>query len=323
MNVSQAARQYYFGKGPINEQNKEKLVIALTDRNFISCTAEAALAQSKYGPVYLYTMNYQGSSSFLNEWGVRDKIKMRGVVQNDELPQLFNLGFQSLPELKKGEKDTGFSEKVVKLWTEFARTGKPTEKYGNTEFEWSPVLPSQSTSSLKWYQLDSTSQSQALTIPAPTFKFWEGVDLGRDEGYIRDHQDGSIPVGYEMTQKPTVKPITPPPPKTLIHHPLPASSATPSKSPSPTSGGLTYGLAPNSAAAFSTPSTSTTTTTTTTAKPVSSVTPKPTATPAPKPTSSSEEPPPVIHAVFKDDDPYSSTTTTTTKKPGFFSKILG
>jgi hypothetical protein len=313
-NVSLPLRQYYFGKGPINEENKEKLVIALTDRNFISCTAEAALAQSKFSPVYLYTMNYQASSSFLDEWGVRDKIKMRGVVHNDELPFLFNLGFQNLPEFKKGEKQTPFSEKIIKIWTEFAKNGKPIERHDKTEFEWSPVLPSQSTSSLRWYQLDSSSQSQAVTIPAPTFKVWEGLDLGPEEGYIRDHQnDGKIAVGYEMTSKPSVRPITLPPQKHAL-----ANSANVAQHPSAASGGLPYGLAPNSAV-----SASPTASTSTTLKSVNSVSQKATsATPPPKQMTSSEAPPP-IHAVFKDEDPYSSTTTTTTKKPGFFSKLIG
>lgn len=334
-NVSAAVRQYYFGNGMIKEDNKEKLVIALTDRNFISCTAEAALAQSKYAPVYLYTMNYQGASSFLDEWGVRDKIKMRGVVHNDELPFLFNLQFSALPELKKDDKHTPFSEKMVKIWSEFAKTGKPLERHGKTEFEWSPVLPSQTTSNLKWYQLDSTAQSSSSIIPAPTFKIWEGLDLGQEEGYLRNHKDnGKIVVGYTMTDKPTVKPITHAPPiagKQAIS-PAPTSNipggggalATQAQKPSSLNngvqaGGLPYGLSPVQQSASKG-----TSSTTTTAKTVSKVT-----SPTPSPTfskqiiSSSSEIPPAIHAVFKDEDPYSSTTTTTTKKPGFFSKLIG
>lgn len=332
-NVSEAVRQYYFGNGMIKEENKEKLVLALTDRNFISCTAEAALAQSKFSPVYLYTLSYQGANSFLDEWGVRDKVKMRGVVHNDDLPFLFNLGLDSFPELKKGDKHTQFSEKMVKIWTEFAKTGKPMERHGQTDFEWSPVLPSQTSSNLKWYQLDSTGQSSASAIPAPTFKIWESLDLGQEEGYLRNHKDnGKIVVGYSMTQKPTVKPITPPSviagkplsPTNIVSNVATQKPASPSSGTPLATNGLPYGLSPSLQAISL--SSSTTTTTTSKSVVVSKVTPSVTPSslsPATKPSSSTTEPPPSIHAVFKDEDPYSSTTTTTTKKPGFFSKVFG
>jgi len=350
-NVSEQVREYYFGKGKITEENKEKLVIALTDRNFIQCTANAALAQAKFGPVYLYTLSLQGAQSFLDEWEVRDKLNMRGVVHNDELPFLFNLGLKSFPELKKGDKITPFSEKMIKIWTTFAKNGKPTEQHEKTEFEWSPVLPSQSISSLRWYQLDSTSTSHASIIESPTFKVWESFDLGEESLPSKD--DGKIVIGYTMPNKPTVKPITPqssssqvkPGSLSNLHQnpqtppvPIGTKSGTISAPPSyasiassPTvkspSNGLPYGLAPpssSSSLASPTPNPKPSSSSTTlAAKPVT----KPTsATPlatSSSTTTTSSPPAPAIHAVFLDEDPYSSTTTTTTKKPGFFSKILG
>lgn len=313
--MSEAIRSYYFGNGKITE-NKEKMVIALTDRNFISCTAEAAITQSKFSPVYLYTLNHQSAASFLDEWGARDLIRMRGVVHNDELPYLFNFfGFEKFPELKKGDKETAFSEKIVKLWSEFARSGKLIEKQDKVDFEWAPVSPTQSSSSLRYYELDSTAISQARTIVSPTFQIWEQVDLGPDEGYLRNAKR-KIAVGYTMTERPSVKPLT--------NKPASSSVASGIKL---ASGGLPYALAPGSSsttttikpslipanlgASSPTPSSSKATTSTT-IKGTTSTT-----------TTTTGAPGPAIHAVFKDEDPYSSTTTTTTKKPGILSKIFG
>lgn len=73
-NISNAIREHYFGKKNISLETKDKLILALTDRNFIYCTAKAASLQSKFSPVYLYYLDYSGTSSFMNDWGAKDKL---------------------------------------------------------------------------------------------------------------------------------------------------------------------------------------------------------------------------------------------------------
>ncbi|ODM94771.1 Esterase E4 [Orchesella cincta] len=341
-NVSEQVRQYYFGNGKITEENKEKLVIALTDRNFIQCTANAALTQSKFGPVYLYTLSLQGAHSFLDEWGVRDKLNMRGVVHNDELPFLFNLALQSIPELKKGDKQTPFSEKMVKIWTSFAKNGKPSEQHEKTEFEWSPVLPSQSISSLRWYQLDSTSQSRSAVIESPTFKIWESFDLGEEA--LPSKNDGKIVIGYTMTEKPTVKPITP-----STTHVNPASLSSNNQKPQvspplPIGGGTKSGniISPSLSSVATSPTAKSPSQgyfsleqlqqlqpqnhhhQTTSAANKAIITKPTSASPSSSGTTSTTTTvaPPAIHAVFLDEDPYSSTTTTPQKSQASSQKSL-
>ncbi|XP_021944608.1 esterase E4 [Folsomia candida] len=204
-NVSASIREHYFGKKNISLETKDKLITALTDRNFIYCTAQAASLQSKFSPVYLYHLGYVGGHSFLDEWNVRKDLNVTGVVHGDELQYFFNLDMGNFPIIKKGDKHFPFSEKIVKLWTSFAQTGKPMDiRADKTAAEWSPVPSGTGKHAVQFYSLDSAELSRPITLDGTVQStIWDEVDLG---GY-KATTSSKFAIGYEMSDNRKPSPI--------------------------------------------------------------------------------------------------------------------
>merc|ERR1719234_1134395 len=100
------------------------------------------LTKSKI-PLYYYSYQHQGSLSLPMLKGIKDVL---GVSHFDELFLLFK--FSSLDDLAlKTEEDVLVSQKLVSLWTNFAKTGKPTE-----DDSWTPVTEE----SLEYAVLDAS-----------------------------------------------------------------------------------------------------------------------------------------------------------------------
>ncbi|XP_068632925.1 juvenile hormone esterase-like [Battus philenor] len=82
-----------------------------------------------FRPVYLYKFTAETERNYTKKQYNMDKLD--GVCHADDLPYLFNVTCLNIPLTDNSK---AIINKIVDMWTTFARTGKPTE----TECEWLP-----------------------------------------------------------------------------------------------------------------------------------------------------------------------------------------
>ncbi|ROT83284.1 JHE-like carboxylesterase 1 [Penaeus vannamei] len=126
---------YYVGNSIISIKEVANLTQLYTDRYFSVCTDHTAMLHAQHGSkVYFYELEHRGLASstdifqlfFDNMW----------VSHGDDLQYLFSSS-NGFPYLRiKDDLLTG--EMITTLWTNFAKTGKPTPD-DSLGFEWDPV----------------------------------------------------------------------------------------------------------------------------------------------------------------------------------------
>jgi len=143
--TAEILRSNYLGEDTdFKPENQKEMIDLLSDVHILGPTDYTVrkLTKSKI-PLYYYRYQHQGSLSLPMLLGIKDVL---GVSHFDELFLLFK--FSSLDDLAlKTEEDVLVSEKLVTLWTNFAKTGKPTE-----DDSWKPVTEE----SLEYAVLDAS-----------------------------------------------------------------------------------------------------------------------------------------------------------------------
>ncbi|XP_042890034.1 carboxylesterase 4A-like [Penaeus japonicus] len=126
---------YYIGDNEINIKEVANLTQLYTDRYISVCTDQTAILHAQHGSsVYMYELEHRALASstdkfqhfFDNEW----------VSHGDDLQYLFS-GSNGFPNLRTFD-DLLTGDMITTLWTNFAKTGKPTPD-GSLGFEWRPV----------------------------------------------------------------------------------------------------------------------------------------------------------------------------------------
>ncbi|ODM96730.1 Esterase E4 [Orchesella cincta] len=139
--ISKKIKKFYFGTDPITLENKQALVNLYSDVLFLLPSLFAADEMARNGfTVYPYKFSYSG------EWSLRqalfkDKEDMfQGKVGHaDELQYLFPHPLLG-PPLEPNSESEKFSKSLVKLWTSFAKQGKPEVNWNNgNTVEWKPI----------------------------------------------------------------------------------------------------------------------------------------------------------------------------------------
>ncbi|CAG7787108.1 unnamed protein product [Allacma fusca] len=169
--ISDSIKSYYFKDQPISENTRQQLTNLYSDRYFVHGVRTTALIQAKHlVPVYIYMFAYKGSFSFLQDRGFE---KGLGVTHKDELQYLFN---GLAPELKPGP-DEDLSRHLVKLWTNFAATGKPTSTWGAAKV-WKPIPIKEAIrmEPLQWYRIDTNTSVIEQTF-AQRMSYWDNLML--------------------------------------------------------------------------------------------------------------------------------------------------
>ncbi|OXA59087.1 Venom carboxylesterase-6 [Folsomia candida] len=119
-----------------------KLTDLYSDRYFFHCTRNAGFLHSRKAPTFLYRFSYQGKNSIIEAFG----IPKFGVAHGDDLQYIFPLS-PRFPFLPRDTEQGQFSQRVVKLWVSFVKTGRPSTKF------WSTSAPSKGE---KWNPIQST-----------------------------------------------------------------------------------------------------------------------------------------------------------------------
>jgi len=144
-------KDYYWGK-EIDPNNIQGFVNAISDSSYAHPidTAAKLHAMKSMTDVFVYHFGYHGKNSHtsldINNYPpkVVEKTIRYGVGNGDDLIYLFPVlsgTFRPLPH-----EDLVFSERFIKLFTSFAKNGKPSlQMEAGHEFVWDPVKATNAT----------------------------------------------------------------------------------------------------------------------------------------------------------------------------------
>ncbi|KAJ8983203.1 hypothetical protein NQ317_016424 [Molorchus minor] len=149
----------YFGLGLVSASTR-RVMTFISDDQFERPIQESARLYSRKVPVYFYRFSYEGAL-----WGVTNRTTS-GVGHTEELGYLFDFKYPG------SEEDYITRQRMVKLWTNFAKSGNPTpeEERILQEIIWEPNTASRGI--LKSLEIDTdlelTSKPNAESID-----YWE------------------------------------------------------------------------------------------------------------------------------------------------------
>ncbi|XP_015518299.2 esterase FE4-like isoform X1 [Neodiprion lecontei] len=140
--VSQVAdelRKFYFKDKPITTDAVSDLVRYYGDTYFLNGTQKVVeYQQKKRTPTYFYKFSYDSPKSLTK---LVYKSSMKGTSHEDEVPYLFHpLRFADLLKIEPNSIEQTVSDRFVKMWTDFAKTGNPTPQIDDLiTVKWDPV----------------------------------------------------------------------------------------------------------------------------------------------------------------------------------------
>lgn len=157
---AEKVRKLYLGDKPINEETRGEVLKMFTDRYFFAPNRWVGKVYSKQAPTYLYLIDRKPEYSIMNHLGLPTK----GLAHLDENQYLWKFDKKAsdiqtgkkeiYPEITKEHKEYMFSDGLVKLWTSFAETGKPTKLFGDGK-EWKK---NEFSEKQKWLKMTDTTK---------------------------------------------------------------------------------------------------------------------------------------------------------------------
>nr|AEL33699.1 carboxylesterase CXE26 [Spodoptera littoralis] len=125
-------RKHYFDDKPMSMEEIQRYSDLETDRVFLYNIVRYARYHLQHAsePVYLYEFVAETERNFTKKSYNMDSLK--GVCHSDELAYLFNVTCLDIPF---SDESIDIIKQFVKLWTDFANTGKPT---ADSIEEWKP-----------------------------------------------------------------------------------------------------------------------------------------------------------------------------------------
>jgi len=146
--VDQMLDKYFPNLETITEDEARSALIQFYgDVFFIPCTHRSAMEVSKHGvPTYVYTFDHKAEYYSLNTLIL--KKDSRGVPHFDDIGYLFDAPGVGLPKFIGKDKEV--QERFLTLWTNFAKTGSPTQ-----DNRWEPVDPSKPSARYYRFSLDA------------------------------------------------------------------------------------------------------------------------------------------------------------------------
>ncbi|XP_068082698.1 esterase FE4 isoform X2 [Anabrus simplex] len=162
--MANEVKNFYFGNKSIDDNNTiNDLVQMISDAKFREGAVHTAQNMSvrTSTPIYFYEFSYDGKLG----WNKRDNVKtdFPGVGHADELGYFFDFGVPVDPT------SAMVVYEMVKMWTNFARTGHPTLGLSSSEF---PEWPEYKTDTAYYMKIDKTL-SVKQHYREKYMKFWE------------------------------------------------------------------------------------------------------------------------------------------------------
>ncbi|PSN48049.1 hypothetical protein C0J52_09112 [Blattella germanica] len=119
-------------------------------------------------PLYLYRFAYDGKLAFSNVFVGENRLP--GASHGDELGYLFHMAYHSSLNLKPEDECMNVMATMLRLWTNFAKTGNPTPDNDELEVKWNPI--SKTNASYLNIDRDLSIQSE---VNEKRLAFWEEI----------------------------------------------------------------------------------------------------------------------------------------------------
>ncbi|XP_073818275.1 juvenile hormone esterase isoform X2 [Musca autumnalis] len=180
--VTREIRQFYLGNKHVGVESVDEMIALLTDLMFVHGIRRTVRNHAKYGnmPVYMYRFSFDGA---LGLYKRMLGLQRPGVCHGDELGYLFKFGFFNL-SLDPKSMEVLVKNRMVRMWTNFAKYGNPTPPQLNDDLlttTWSPVDPNGVMESLSF--MDITTNLQMKANPElERQQFWD---------YMYEHYNGN------------------------------------------------------------------------------------------------------------------------------------
>ncbi|XP_060518399.1 uncharacterized protein LOC132697124 [Cylas formicarius] len=145
--VGNIIKEAYVGKSGTFSKNFGAIIEYNSDTMFVTSSLKQAELQSKYSPVYFYEFSYEGLISLTH-------IKVEGTGNVSHAEDIFYIFELSILPLPLSEDDALTADRLVRLWTNFAKTLNPTPDESDPllNVTWLPV----SSTDIQYLDIDTT-----------------------------------------------------------------------------------------------------------------------------------------------------------------------
>ncbi|KAK7790412.1 hypothetical protein R5R35_013505 [Gryllus longicercus] len=168
--IREKIKEFYFGNSSNGESAMVQYVNYASDVHFtrgIDRTVNLLAANAT--PVFYYHFSFSGKMNIFKNWA--QATKLTGAAHLDDVGYLFTSKFFNVPEVNSGSSEWITRERMVKLWTNFAKTGNPTPAPENNLNIYWPCL-----SSTKKVFLDiNTKLSIGRDLYKERVEFWNNL----------------------------------------------------------------------------------------------------------------------------------------------------
>uniref|UniRef100_A0A8W7PMI2 Carboxylic ester hydrolase n=1 Tax=Anopheles coluzzii TaxID=1518534 RepID=A0A8W7PMI2_ANOCL len=123
--ISGAFREHYWQSRPLDASLDYEWTVYQSDHMFAFAIDQTVRlhAQTTPAPLYYYQFAYDGD---LNLYKKLFGVQHPGAIHTDELPYLFHIPAAMLEPVSPDSHANTVSSRVVRMWTNFAKTGNPT-----------------------------------------------------------------------------------------------------------------------------------------------------------------------------------------------------
>ncbi|KZC14640.1 Venom carboxylesterase-6 [Dufourea novaeangliae] len=175
--VASEIREFYFGKAPIDNATRFKLIDMYSDAWFTHAAHNSVrdYLKKQSAPVYYYYLAYRGRASFSKIFGDADNDY--GVCHADELQYLFPVGEQLFTDTPLNENDHKMVDTITSLWVNFATTGNPTPEVSKEiPIKWKPVR----TEALEYLRIGNDHIRMSENLNSDRMNFWDHLPIRPD-----------------------------------------------------------------------------------------------------------------------------------------------
>ncbi|XP_046750584.1 esterase FE4-like [Diprion similis] len=137
--VAKELRKFYFKDKPVTQETIEELVQCYGNTYFFNGLQKVVEYQRKRDmPTYLYKFSFDSPESLGK---VARNVTIKGASHEDEIPYIFYPArYADLLKIAPNSTRQTVSQRMVKMWTDFAKTGNPTPEINDLiTVKWEPV----------------------------------------------------------------------------------------------------------------------------------------------------------------------------------------
>ncbi|PSN48039.1 hypothetical protein C0J52_09101 [Blattella germanica] len=185
--IAQKVKEFYFGDKPLSQDTLLEYVDLNTDIQFafpIYRHLKHHLLHSSY-PVYCYRFSFDGKLAYLKK--LLGMLQYPGVCHADEIGYLFQVGHMD-PDLDAQSPEAKTRSRLVKIWTNFAKTGCPTPKKDwLVNVIWKPTTYDDC-----WYLNMDTELTMQVHLNKERATFWEDIFNSLEDNLYTEHSNMHI-----------------------------------------------------------------------------------------------------------------------------------